>query len=236
MFPTAIKDRAAKGLQRPKALSLLRLSLCGSSPPDTGDPSPSRQQPLTIVGPRTQILITAIDTPLAAAGLVAALGAPSLGRVAGATPQELGQLVTQCATVPAKIQCLPVTFVHAQGGRGIGARPAGAQALHGAQAEQPVSGDPLPALGRKTGIAGWGDSDLPTLGLQAALQSMAEDEEDVGLWKGRQDMKPSQGLSGLDLDGQCHLQTLPLNLALGCEALSHTANHSVLTPNPLRWR
>lgn len=180
-----------------------------------GTPALPGKQLLTIVGPRTQILIAAIDAPLAAAGLVATLGAASLGRVAGATPQELGQLVTQCSTVPAKIQRLPVTFVHAQGGRGVGARPSGAQALHGAQAEEPVSGDPLPALGRKTGIAGWGDSDLPTLGLQAALQSMAEDEEDVGFWKGRQDMKPSQGLSGLALDGQGHLQTLPLNLALG---------------------
>lgn len=219
MLPTAITDRTAKGQQRPKAPSLLRLSLCGSRPPDTrGAPPLPRKQPLTIVGPRTQILIAAVDAPLATAGLVAALRAASLGRVATATPQELGQLVTQRATVPAKIQCLPVTFVQAQGGCGVGARPACTQALHGAQAEEPVSGDPLPALGGETGIAGWGDSDLPTLGLQAALQSVAEDEEDVGLWKGRRDTKPSQGLSGLVApDGQCHLQTLPVSLALGCE-------------------
>lgn len=105
--------------------------------------------------------------------------------------------------MPAKIQCLPVTLVHAQGGRGVGAWPACAQALHGTQVEEPVSGDPLPALGREAGIASRGDSDLPALGLQAALQSMAEDEEDVRFWKGRQDTKASQGLSWLALDDRC---------------------------------
>ena len=35
-------------------------------------------------------------------------------------------------------------------------------------------------LGRKAVTAVWGDPDLPTLGLQAALQSIAEDEEDIG--------------------------------------------------------
>lgn len=83
--------------------------------------------------------------------------------------------------MPAKIHCLPVTFVHAQGGCGVGARPACAQALHGTQVEEPVPGDPLPALGRETATAVWGDPDLPALGLQAALQAVAEDEEDVGL-------------------------------------------------------
>lgn len=146
-----------------------------------GAPSVPCTRPLTIVGPSTQILVSAIDVPLATAGLVATLGGASLGRVAGTAPQEQGQLVTQCATVPAEVQCLPVTFVHAQGGCGVGARPARAQALHGAQVEETVSRDPLPALGRETDVAAWGDSDLPTLGLQAALQSMAEDEEDVGL-------------------------------------------------------
>lgn len=118
-----------------------------------------------IVGPRTQVLVAAIDAPLAAAGLVATLGGASLGCIARTAPQEQGQLVAQGATVPAKTQCLAVTLVHAQGGGSVGAWPACAQALHGTQVEQPVSGDPLPALGRKAGIAGWRDSDLPTLGL-----------------------------------------------------------------------
>lgn len=118
---------------------------------------------------------------MATAGLVTALGGASLGCIAGTAPQEQGQLVAQGATVPAKIQCLTVTLVHAQGGGGVGARPACAQALHGAQVEEPVSRDPLPALGRKAGVAGRGDPDLPSLGLQAALQSMAEDDKDVGL-------------------------------------------------------
>lgn len=138
------------------------------------------KQPLTIVRPSAKILFTAIDAPLATAGLVTTLRRTSLGHVASATPQEQGELVTQGAAVPAKTQCLPVTFVHAQGGRGVGARPACAQALHDTQIEEPVSGDPLPVLGRKTGIAGWSDANLPSLGLQAPLQSMAEDEEDTG--------------------------------------------------------
>lgn len=190
-----MKEVTARGLRRPRFCHP-SICPCGPRPRTRGAPALPSQQPLTIVGPSTQILIAAIDAPLATAGLVAALRGASLGRVAGTAPQEQGQLVTQCATVPAKIQCLPVTLVHAQGGGGVGARPACAQALHGAQVEEPVSGDPLPALGRKAGIAGWGDSDLPTLGLQAALQSMAEDEEDVGFWKGRQDTRPSQGSPG----------------------------------------
>ena len=133
---------------------------------------------------------------MAAAGLVTTLWGASLGCVARTAPQEQGQLVTQGATVPAKIQCLAVTLVHAQGGGGVGARPACAQALHGAQVEEPVSGDPLPALGRKAGVAGRGDPDLPSLGLQAALQSMAEDDKDIGLWKGKQDTRPSRESPG----------------------------------------
>lgn len=128
-----------------------------------------------MVGPGAQILLGAVDAPLAAT-----LGGASLRCVASTGPQEQVQLVTQCATVPAKTHCLPVTLVHAQGGCGVGARPACAQALHGTQVEEPVPGDPLPALGRKTATTAWGDPDLPTLGLQAAFQSIAEDEEDVG--------------------------------------------------------
>lgn len=47
-------------------------------------------------------------------------------------------------------------------------------------------------------------------------------------------MKPSQGLSWLALDGQRHLQTVTMNLVLGCEP-SLMLNHSVLTTDPLRW-
>lgn len=124
--------------------------------------------------------------------------------------------------MPAKTQCLPVTLVHAQGGGAIGARPACAQALHGAQVEESVPGDPLPALGREAGIAGWGDSDLCTLGFQAALKSVAEDEEDIWFWKGRQDMKASHGLwlaPGLQTQTMC---------------FSHVLNRAVLTVHNLR--
>lgn len=190
MLPITTKEVSARGLQRP------RFCHSGVCPPVAL--ALLCQQLLTIIGPSAQIFVAAIDAPLATSALIAPLGGASLGCVAGAAPQEQGQLVTQCATVPAKIQRLPVTFVHAQGGGGVGAWPACAQALHAAQVEEPVSGDPLPALGRKTGVAGWGDSDLAPLRLQAALQSMAEDEEDAGLCKGRHDMKPSsRGLSWL---------------------------------------
>lgn len=167
---------SAKSLQRTKAWSPQSLSVLGSGPPDTLRCT----WPLTIVGPSTEILLAAVDAPLAAAGLVAALGGAGLRSVADTAPQEQVQLVTQCATVPAEIHGLPVTFVHAQGGCGVGARPACAQALHGTQVEEPVPGDPLPALGSKAATAVWRDPDLPTLGLQAALQSIAEDEEDAG--------------------------------------------------------
>lgn len=93
--------------------------------------------------------------------------------------------------MPVKTQGLPVALIHAQGHCGVGDWPACTQALRGTQVEESIPGDPLPALGGETGVADWSDSDLCTLGLQTALHPLAEDEEDIGFWKERQDRKTS---------------------------------------------
>lgn len=142
-----------------------------------------------IVGSSIQIFVIVIDALLVIAGLVITFRGVSFGSVVGTVFQEQGQLVIQCAIVLAKIQCFSVIFVYVQGGCGVGVRLVCVQVLYGIQVEESVSGDLFLALGRKIGVVVWGDFDLFILGFQVVLQFMVEDEEDVGFWKGRQDMK-----------------------------------------------
>ena len=82
MLPIAIKDVTVSGLQRTKALSLESSSV---APVPLTLPC---KQPLTVVGPSTEILFAAIDAPRATAGLVASLGGAGLRGVAGSARQE----------------------------------------------------------------------------------------------------------------------------------------------------